>query len=72
MKSKLLRLVLMAAVLLAPTAIYPASAQVPGSPVTSTGQPSLSGQPYVKTHKRHNKNFYGKHYDSFKHSKGSG
>lgn len=46
-----------------------ASAQVPGSPVTASGQPALSGQPYVKSHKRHHKNFYGRHYNSFKHSK---
>jgi hypothetical protein len=45
--------------------------QVTGEPVTSSGQPALSGQPYKKTHKRHNKNFYGIHSDPFKHSKGS-
>ena len=48
-----------------------ASAQSTGSPVTPSGAPAISGQPYVKTHKRHDKNFYGKHYDPFKHSKGS-
>jgi hypothetical protein len=46
-----------------------ASAQITGAPVSPSGQPTLSGQPYVKTHKRHNKNFYGKHYDVYKHSK---
>jgi hypothetical protein len=33
------------------------------------GGPDLTGVPYVKTHKRHNKNFYGKHYNVMKHSK---
>jgi hypothetical protein len=46
-----------------------ASAQITGSPVSPSGQPTLSGQPYVKTHKRHNKNFYGRHYNVYKHSK---
>jgi hypothetical protein len=46
-----------------------AFAQSTGSPVNSKGQASISGQPYVKTHKRHNKNFYGKHYNVEKHSK---
>ena len=46
-----------------------AFAQSTGSPVNSLGQPSVRGQPYVKTHKRHNKNFYGKHYNVEKHSK---
>jgi hypothetical protein len=45
------------------------SAQITGSPVSPSGQPTLSGQPYVKTQKRHNKNFYGQHYDVYKHSK---
>jgi len=45
------------------------SAQITGSPVSPAGQPTLSGQPYVKTQKRHNKNFYGQHYDVYKHSK---
>jgi hypothetical protein len=48
-----------------------ASATVTGSPVTPSGGPTWSGQPYVKVHKRHNKNFYGEHYNVFKHSKGS-
>jgi hypothetical protein len=34
-----------------------------------SGGPSLTGMPYVKTHKRHNRHFYGKHYNVFKHSK---
>ena len=48
-----------------------AFAQSTGSPVNSLGQPSIRGAPYVKTHKRHDKNFYGKHYNVEKHSKGS-
>ncbi|WP_419759556.1 hypothetical protein [Acidisoma sp.] len=44
-------------------------AQSTGSPVNSMGQASVRGQPYVKTHKRHHKNFYGKHYNVEKHSK---
>jgi hypothetical protein len=55
---------------LATVASDSAFAQITGAPVNSSGQSTLSGQPYVKTHKRHNKNFYGKHYDSLKHSKG--
>jgi hypothetical protein len=46
-----------------------ASAQITGSPVNSQGQAAVSGQPYVKTHKRHNKKFYGKHYNVNKYSK---
>jgi hypothetical protein len=46
-----------------------AFAQSTGSAVNSMGQASTRGQPYVKTHKRHNKNFYGKHYNVEKHSK---
>ena len=48
-----------------------AFAQSTGSAVNSMGQSSMRGMPYVKTHKRHNKNFYGKHYNVEKHSKGS-
>jgi hypothetical protein len=69
MKPKML--LLSAAAFLALTIVDHASAQVTGSPVTPSGQAAISGQPYVKTHKRHDKNFYGKHYDPFKHSKGS-
>ena len=69
---KQMTLMLMVAAMLAPSIINRASAQVPGGPVTASGEPAISGQPYVKEHKRHNKNFYGRHYNSFKHSKGSG
>jgi hypothetical protein len=47
-----------------------ALAQSTGSPVTASGEPAIRGQPYVKTHKRKNKKFYGKHYNVEKYSKG--
>jgi hypothetical protein len=46
-----------------------AVAQSTGSPVNASGQASVSGAPYVKTHKRTDKKFYGKHYNVEKHSK---
>jgi hypothetical protein len=46
-----------------------ASAQSTGTPVTASGQPALSGSPYVKTHKRHDRLMYGKHYNPEKFSK---
>jgi hypothetical protein len=49
-----------------------ASAQTTGAPVTPSGAPALSGQPYVKTHKRHNRKMYGTHYNVYEYSKGGG
>jgi hypothetical protein len=46
-----------------------ATAQSTGTPVTASGQPALSGSPYVKTHKRHDRLMYGKHYNPEKFSK---
>ena len=64
-------LALVFAIAYASSGSHYALAQSTGSPVNALGEPSLSGAPYVKTHKRHDKNFYGKHYNVEKHSKGS-
>ena len=69
MKPVVARAVLVAAAMLVLATRDDAFAQSVGSPVTSSGQAAISGQPYVKTHKRVHKNFYGKHYNPFKHSK---
>jgi hypothetical protein len=34
-----------------------------------SGGPALTGTPHEKTHKRHNRHMYGKHYNYMKHSK---
>jgi hypothetical protein len=52
-----------------PALITAAAAQSTGTPVNAAGQPSISGTPYVKTHKRHHRLMYGKHYNPNKFSK---
>jgi hypothetical protein len=54
---------------LSPALIRVAAAQSTGTPVNAAGQPAISGTPYVKTHKRHHRLMYGKHYNPNKFSK---
>ena len=50
----------------------PAWAQSPQpSQASAHAESSAAGVPHHKKHKHHNRNFYGKHYDPWAHSKGS-
>ena len=48
----------------------PGSAGTGANNSAPVGGPGLTGAPYKKTHKRHYKHAYGKHYNVMKHSKG--